>query len=179
MASTSNSNPFELLGLPISFELDSSFIERAYLTRLACAHPDAGGSSPTEIEAAMLNEARTILLDHEQRAVALFNVLGGPGATQCKDLPDGFLIEMMTRRQEIEEQIADGADESRASWESWARAERAGYSAAASALFAQLGDEPSDEKLTEIRVLLNAWRYIERLIEQLDPEYDPAKADFR
>ena len=37
---------------------------------------------------------------------------------------------------------------------------------------------PAPEALREVRTRLNAWRYIERLIEQLDPDYDPARADF-
>lgn len=179
MANTPDSNPFLILGLPAQFELDVSTIERAYLTRLTSAHPDAGSSVAQGPDAAMLNKARMILLDHEQRAVALLDAIDGPSASSCKDLPDGFLMEMMSRRQEIEEQIADGGNESRSNWESWAREERSNYTANAQALFDALSKTPTPENLVEIRVLLNAWRYIERLIEQLDPEYDPANADFR
>jgi len=172
-------NPFLMLGLETRFFLDSPTIERAYLTRLALVHPDSGGDgSGDEIDSAMLNRARSILLDHEKRAIALLDVLGGPNASTCKELPDGFLLEMMSRRQEIEEQIAGGY-EARARWERWARDERAVYCDQVGTLFEGLGDEPTDEQLVEIRVVLNAWRYIERLIEQLDPDYDPASADFR
>ncbi len=148
------------------------------------AHPDVGEvddgpGSPGSPDAAELNRARAILLDGEQRANALLEVLGGPSASACKDLPDGFLMEMMTRRQEIEEEIAQAGDQSRTRWEAWARDERAQYARSACELFGALGEAPGPEKLAEIRVLLNAWRYIERLIEQLDPEYDPAQADFR
>jgi len=41
-----------------------------------------------------------------------------------------------------------------------------------------VGDPPDPALLGEIRTQLNAWRYIERLIEQLDPQYDPNRADF-
>jgi len=179
MANTPDSNPFLILGLPAQFHLDVSTIERAYLARLTSAHPDAGSSIPQGPDAAAINRARMLLLDHEQRANALLDFLGGPEASGCKELPDGFLMEMMTRRQEIEEQIADGGNESRSNWESWARDERTNYTANAQALFGALSETPTPENLVEIRVLLNAWRYIERLIEQLDPEYDPANADFR
>jgi len=187
MADIPTSNPFTQLDLPIRFDLDASTIERAYLTKLASAHPDAGGAGPEHDDAASLNAARTILLDAEQRANALLAVLGGPSALDCKDLPDGFLMEMMTRREEIEEQIGQAdnqaGDQARANWESWAHDERVSYSDSVSEKFGSLPrDESSIErahKLRDIRTLLNAWRYIERLIEQLDPAYDPASADFR
>lgn len=182
MSQTNKTNPFSTLNLPARFDLDAGAIERAYLGGLTSAHPDAGGSDGNGSDApdaATLNQARMILLDGEQRAVALLDVLGGPSASQCKELPDGFLMEMMTRREEIEEQIADGGNESRSNWEAWAREERASYTNDAQALFQAIAEESTPEKLVDIRVLLNAWRYIERLIEQLDPEYDPARADFR
>ena len=183
MADISKSNPFTQLDLPIRFDLDASTIERAYLTKLASAHPDAGGAGPEHDDAASLNAARTTLLDAEQRANALLAVLGGPSASDCKDLPDGFLMEMMTRREEIEAHIEQAGDQARANWESWAHDERVSYSDSVSEQFGSLPrDESSTErahKLRDIRTLLNAWRYIERLIEQLDPAYDPASADFR
>ena len=164
----------------MTFDLDAAAVERAYLGRLRLAHPDAGGLGDAGgVDAAGLNQARVALLDGEQRANALLKALGGPAASTCKDLPDGFLMEMMTRREEIEEQIAQGGSASRTNWESWARDERTQYTESAAALFSELGETPDPVKLTQTRILLNAWRYIERLIEQLDPEYDPANADFR
>ncbi len=179
MANTPQSNPFALFDLPPRFDLDATDIERSYLSKLALAHPDMGDGDAQGPDAAELNRARATLLDGEQRAIALLEVLGGPSASACKDLPDGFLMEMMTRRQEIEEEIAKAGDQSRTRWEAWARDERAQYAHQVGERFAALGEAPNSEKLVEIRVLLNAWRYIERLIEQLDPEYDPAQADFR
>ena len=180
MSNTPSSNPFAILNLPTRFDLDAGAIERAYLSGLTSAHPDAGGEQiDAASDAASLNHARKTLLDGESRAIALLDILGGPAAGDCKELPDGFLMEMMTRREEIEEQIADGSNETRANWESWAQDERNQYSSDAQLLFDRAGDDPEPDILTEIRILLNAWRYIERLIEQLDPEYDPANADFR
>ncbi len=184
MSQTNQTNPFSTLNLPARFDLDAITIERAYLGGLTSAHPDVGGGDglgedSDGPDAATLNQARMTLLDGEQRAAALLDVLGGPSASQCKELPDGFLMEMMTRREDIEEQIADGGNESRSNWEAWAREERASYANDAQGLFGAIAQDSAPEKLADIRVLLNAWRYIERLIEQLDPEYDPARADFR
>ena len=186
MSNTQSANPFSTLALPARFDLDAASIERAYLSGLQTAHPDAGGAvdqsddSVGDIpDAATLNQARSILLDGEQRAVALLDLLGGPSAASCKELPDGFLMEMMSRREEIEEELAQGEQDARSRWESWAREERSQYASDAQSLFDEHTTDSTPEKRTQIRVLLNAWRYIERLIEQLDPEYDPSQADFR
>jgi molecular chaperone HscB len=183
MSDSTQHNPFTILGLKSGFDIDSQAIERSYLAKLAGAHPDAGGGDDMgdscSFDAATLNNARSILLDDEQRAIALLDLLGGPNASACKELPDGFLMDIMSTRQEIEEHLADGGEQSRVHWEHWARDQRTQYAHSITDLFDQLSDPPSESQLIQIRVVLNAWRYIERLIEQLDPEYDPARADFR
>lgn len=151
--------------------------------KLSQAHPDAGGEAVGEstggVDAASLNQARLTLLNAEKRANALLNVLGGSSASESKALPDGFLMEMMTRREEIEEQIESAGEQSRTNWESWAFEERKSFAIAAESLFSALSKPAGETELAQIRVHLNAWRYIERLIEQLDPDYDPQAADFR
>jgi DnaJ-domain-containing protein 1 len=175
MATEQIPNPFEILGLPTGYALDHDMIERAYRSRLTKFHPDAGGGG--ESDSATLNKARRVLLDDEQRAIALLDALGGPDARLCKDLPDGFLMGMMMQRQEIEEAIESGGDVEREEWEQWGIEQRRDYRTRVGSMFDGLEDDPSEESLNAIRVELNAWRYIERLIEQLDPEYDPARAD--
>lgn len=183
MSQDTQENPFRTLGLTPCYEINQDQVQHAYLERLALAHPDAGELAGVERgnehDAAALNQARDTLLSHERRAVALLALLGGPDASACKDLPDGFLMEIMGRREEIEEQLSAGGEDARQRWEDWAQDERARYRQSVGALFAALGEGRSAESLSRIRIELNAWRYIERLIEQLDPEYDPARADFR
>lgn len=168
-----------MLGLEPRYEIDRAQIERAYRQRLAGAHPDAGGGEGEFHDPASLNRARSLLLSDEHRANALLGVLGGPDAADCKDLPDGFLMQMMMQRQEIEEAIESGGEPDREHWEQWGIEQRRAYAARVGRLFAALTGSSDAAGLREIRVQLNAWRYIERLIEQLDPEYDAAKADFR
>ena len=86
-------------------------------------------------------------------------------------------MEMMEVRGEIEDAIASGGDAERARWEAWADEQRAEFVQDVTARFAA-ADGSQPEPLAAIRTRLNAWRYIERLIEQLDPDYDPAHADF-
>jgi DnaJ-domain-containing protein 1 len=177
-----STDPFDVLGLAPSFDVSVAEVERAYLARAAGLHPDLGGSSvetpDPERESARLNAARATLRDAEKRAGALLARLGGPSASQDRSLPDGFLLEILEIREQVEEAAASGDPEQIARWEAWAGEERARYTRQVSALFAQLGEPPEANALSSIRTTLNAWRYIERLIEQLDPDYDPARADF-
>lgn len=178
-------DPFEELGLPARFDLDAAVLERAFLRRAASVHPDMaseGGSAAeageTENRAAALNVARAILADPEKRANALLAKLGGPTKEQDKSLPPGFLMEIMETRQEVEADLAGADPSERDKWRGWAADRRRDYAARVGGMFASLDAQAAPAALGEIRRELNAWRYIERLIEQLNPEYDPGRADW-
>lgn len=166
-------DPFSLLGLPAKFDLDARAVEAAYLQRAAAAHPDLANSLDAEDADAVsgqLNEARQVLLNAEQRANALLALRGGPSKESEKSLPPGFLMEIMETREQIEEALAARDPARLQTWREWALAQRSAYSARVAALFR----ESTSHKLVEIRTMLNAWRYIERLIEQLDsPDRQP------
>lgn len=168
---TSPDNPFEALGLPVSFAVEPGAVERAYLKKLASSHPDRVGDAGA-IDSAALNAARACLIDDESRANSVLRLMGGPSASEDRSLPDGFLMEMMEIRSTMELDLEDDPDRARAGWLRWGGEQRARYADE----FRRLIEEPGS--LGACRVQLNAWRYIERLIEQLDPEYDPARADF-
>ncbi len=129
-------------------------------------------------EMARLNAAHETLADPERRAGALLALLGGPAKEQSKALPDGFLQQTLEIREQIEETIASGDPEARAEIERWAEARRDEHIRRVASLFADLADPPARASLDALRCELNAWRYVERLIEQLDPAYDPNNADF-
>ncbi len=186
----STSDPFAVLGVARQFNLADAEIEAAFLARLGGIHPDLAGEDAS-LDAAVLTEARGVLMDPERRAGALLALLGGPSASQDRSLPDGFLIEMMELRQEIESELEGAGDEAegdrgaRSRWASFAEERRRGHIERVAALFAGVGGsggaggtEGLPDALTRVREELNAWRYTERLIEQLDPGYDPARADF-
>ncbi|MEM1329492.1 MAG: iron-sulfur cluster co-chaperone HscB C-terminal domain-containing protein [Planctomycetota bacterium] len=171
-------DPFDLLGLRHSFELAPGEIRRAHRARVAAVHPDVSDVGSSEhATAAVLNSARDELLDPERRANVLLARLGGPAASDDKSLPDGFLMEIMELRTEVEAALAQG-ESARAAAQQAAETQRAEMISAVTKAFASLGDAPDRAALASIRTRLNAWRYIERLVEQLDPEYDPARADF-
>lgn len=172
------STPFEILGLPRTFELDEGAIRRAYLARVAALHPDLAEGDDAQADSAELNRAREILTNPETRANSLLSLLGGPTKEADKSLPPAFLMEIMETREAIETSLASRDEAERKKWSDWGQKERARYVEQVRSQFAGLGASSDQPALKEIRKTLNAWRYIERLIEQLDPAYDPNLADF-
>ncbi len=164
-------DPFELLGLPRRFDLDRQELQAAYLKRAALLHPDRFTDPIEQSEAAekaaRLNDARALLADDEKRANALLELLGGPRKEEYKTLPDGFLMEMMEQRQEMEESLASGDPEQRKRIEDWAAQRRVSHLERVETLFDDAGESPSQETLQEIRTELHVWRYIERMIKEL------------
>lgn len=176
-------DPFDTLGLKATFDLDAPAIRRAYLARVAAVHPDAAQAAQADAaddarSTAALNDAKRTLEDPERRAIALLARLGGPTKEQDKSLPTGFLMDVMELREGVEEAMASGHADVRERVSQDAAARRAAHISRVSAMFSALGTPPSQAALAAIRTELNAWRYTERLIEQLDPAYDPNRADF-
>lgn len=183
MASDARDNPFQILGLEPSLRLKPSEIDRAYLDRIATAHPDANPDADPAVDSATLHAAKQTLKDPERRANALLAHLGGPSSEANKALPTTFLVEIMETREQVEAELAQNAEAARERWGAWADAERARYIDTLAPLFDRAADptgDPADNAgvRDQIRIQLNAWRYVERLAEQLDPDYDPARADF-
>lgn len=165
-----------MLGLPRRFDVDRGALLRAWLTETARLHPDRLDAPPDAASRlALLNECKGTVEDPERRAAALHALLGGATKEQDKSLPDGFLMEMLELRQQMEEEVASEGDTARRRWGKWAAAQRGEYIERVGGLFARGADAAV---LKAIRMELNAWRYIERLIEQLDPAYDPDRSDF-
>lgn len=171
-------DPFEVLGLSRRFDIDVNAVQRAVLQRLARAHPDrqpGAGTDPmvqarAEQESARLNQAKAILCDDEKRADTLVVLLGGPSKEDEKSLPDGFLMDMLETREQMEEALAADDRAQLDELKDWAEETRSAYISQTTELFTALSDgqEPADT-LRQIRIVLNAWRYIERMIEQIDP----------
>lgn len=166
-----DSDPFQALGLPRTFDLEATAIERAYLARVASVHPDLGSAKEMQDDtsgaAAALNDARQTLLSPEARASALLDVLGFEG--EDRSLPDGFLMEIMDVRMDLEEAAAAGNAERVGHWRSWAADRRREWTSRIAELFRRHSASPDPELLSEVRRSLNAWRYIERMIEQAGP----------
>lgn len=169
-------DPFSLLGLPRLFDISLEAIHSAHLTRVASTHPDLAPHSQTPDEdadpVAALNHAKRILENPELRANALLALLGGPTKESDRSLPPGFLMDIMETREAIEAAVHSKDPTALRHWRDWADTQRSEHKGAVSVLFRSLPQHPSAANLGSIRTRLNAWRYIERLIEQLDPDYE-------
>ena len=152
-------NAFDTLGLEPGFETTAEAIEAAYLRRVAAARSRGEDTSP-------LNQARQTLLKPILRAEALVEVLGGPAPAADKSLPEGLLMEFMEARQGAEAAAEAGDQPELVRWLDWARSKRAAHIETVATLFG----EASPEALRLIRLELNAWRYAERMIDQLEDD---------
>jgi len=160
---------FDALGLEPRFDLSREDIERNYLARVVAIHPDGGLQHRADDSgAAALNDARAVLLDPERRASVLLARLGGPSAERDKSLPPEFLAEMMTVREEMESALTSGDLKERDRWRVWARERRALMIAEVSAAFNAITPGSAPAAMAMVRRSLNAWRYIERMVQQLE-----------
>lgn len=167
--SESRNDPFSVLGVRPRFDLDPAEVERAFLQRVAAAHPDHAaddpwGSDDAEAAVARLSQARDTLLDAERRAVALLTRLGGADASADRSLPAGFLQEILEVREAMEAELEAEGEAARRRWGEWASARRQHHIARLEAWFGS-----ASPPLADVRRELNAWRYVERMLEQLDP----------
>lgn len=198
-------NPFTILNLPQQYEISPAEIKQATLKLLAVNHPDRvtdpADRDKAELVSAQINKASRILLDDESRANQLLTLSGGPDKDQDKSLPEGFLIEIMEIRQDMETALTSDNPEEKQKYQSWAKQKSSQYKSKIQQLFKNLSEikttntatatntaKPADtdtltqepaqtheqtneqahEILTAIRLELNAWRYIQRMIEQLN-----------
>lgn len=174
-----SSDAFDVLGLPPRFGLSAEEVRVAWLARSASMHPDravsgAGASQDADRVAAALNDARRTLDDPERRAEALLARLGGPaviGEAERRRIPPAVLMEYMEARETLETAKSTGDVAGVDAMRRWASGKRAGHITAAAALFDRAASLPEDrrgEALSAIRAELNAWRYAERMLEQID-----------
>lgn len=164
-------NPFTLLGLPARFDLREDEIRAAWLRRAAAAHPDRAPTLDEDEQAraaAAYNDARRTLEDPERRANALLAHLGGPSKEADRSLPPSFLPEIMALREALAEAKTDAdaarIEELRAA----ASARREAHIERVAAHFNAAGNPTDPALLADIRRELNAWRYVERMLEQID-----------
>ncbi|WP_261345331.1 Fe-S protein assembly co-chaperone HscB [Tuwongella immobilis] len=100
---------FDRLGFPRRFDLDIHAIEQAYLARSREVHPDyfSDAASADQLAsldlASKLNESIAILREPFRRAEHLLELLGGPSASEMKQMSPEFLEEMLELRMAIEE----------------------------------------------------------------------------
>ena len=159
-------DPFEAIGLAPSFPVDRAAVERAWLMKSASLHPDrvGGDTAETARALALINRAKQTLLHAEAAADAYLTHLGGPGAAECKELPPELMMEMLEVREQLDTITATRDADEASALRGWAEARRTAHIREVERLLARPGESAN---LRAARIELNAWRYAERLLEQL------------
>src|SRR5947207_8224033 len=167
---------FERLGLPRRFRLDPADLERNYLARSREVHPAHAGNDRASLEAsAALNEAYTVLRDPFRRADYPLTLEGGPTAAEQKQAAPEFLEEMLDLRMRIEEAKHAADSSERLTLDRDLTRRRDALLAEAGNLFEKLAPLSPDAParpvlLVRIRQTLNATKYIQGLLRDLDEE---------
>jgi molecular chaperone HscB len=163
-------DPFERLGLPGRFSVDSAELERQYLARSREAHPDFHSGSTAEqqgdaeADSAAINEAYATLKDPFRRAEALLKMLGGPSASEQKEMPPAFLMELL----ELREQIEQAAGPAKAKIEAELTERENALFAGIAKSFGKCEPPPAAPALLKgIRQELNAAKYLRGLLRDL------------
>ncbi|QDU33135.1 hypothetical protein KS4_11780 [Poriferisphaera corsica] len=172
---TMKQDPYELLGIERTFEIDPDLLQKRYVALSAQHHPDKFVDPIEQMDAAemssSINTAFQSLKDDELRANVLLELMGGPTKEQDKSLPPTLLMEMMEVREEMEEAVEQKNNDVVQKLRQWAIEEREEYLGMLGQLFAKIGkDQVTEEQGKQIRLHLNSLRYIERMLEQTPEE---------
>lgn len=172
---TSPVDCFARLGLPRRFALPREAIEQAYLERAQAMHPDRfAGATAAEQRAAMeasaaVNEAYRVVRDAVRRAEHLCALAGvDVGSSDPNQgapaMGQAFLVEMIERREALEDARARGAAALEALRQGVEDELDAALEAAVRALEAE---DPQDAARR-----LVARRYLQRLLDEIDGEVE-------
>jgi molecular chaperone HscB len=167
---------FQLLGIPRSFRQDGDDLRRRYLALNRHAHPDFHTGDTTEAQqlaltvASAVNDAYRTLNDPISRAAYLVELLGGKSSADDRAVPDGFLAEMMTLREELSDAKTQGDRQAADKMAGELESRLAGMVDSLGKMFAEFESTFGCEAirldgLGRIRRQLNAISYIRRLIE--------------
>ncbi|MHC4262704.1 MAG: Fe-S protein assembly co-chaperone HscB [Planctomycetota bacterium] len=161
-------DPFAIFGIEPRFEQDGETLRKRLLKLSRRLHPDFFGEDAeqralAERNSAALNDAYAQLSNDFARASLLVATRGGPDSNTERQMPQAFLMEVMEWNETLEEAREAGSAgpeiDTLANELASARAEA--MDRAGSVL--DLGQDPS-----EARRQLNAVRYVDRALEQIE-----------
>jgi molecular chaperone HscB len=164
---------FRLFGLPRRYHIDPTDLHRRFLAISRNVHPDLFGTQAPEMRnlalrlSAQINEAYETLKDPLLRAEYLLESSGGKSSAADKSAPGELLAEIMMLREEIEEAKAAADTETMTSIRAHIDARRHAVHATVMSLAEHL-DEPSDAVRSDLRRQLNAMKYLNNLLSELD-----------
>lgn len=161
-------DPFTVFGLERRFAIDEQALRQAFLKASAEQHPDRFVDPIDQADAvekmSVLTDSYRVLNDPEQRARAILSLSGLELAEDKDKLPPNLLMSVMDVREELEEAIASSDQAELDRLRTWASDQRAGYLKAIGLL---LDGDLDVGKAGQVRLQLNALRYMQRMLEQM------------
>ena len=170
---SSSSDPFELLGLAPSFDVDLAALERSFFERSKAVHPDRVAGAPAAervvqlSKSRALNDAYQLIKKPVPRAEYLLQ-RAGVTIGDNEQLDPTFLMEILELREELAESRAAGHLARVGELQAAMKARRSEALGVLPALFAQ-GDTAAYAKIKERLILL---RYVHRYLEECDAALD-------
>ena len=170
-------DPFGVFGLEPSAEVDPGALKKSLLSLQRAMHPDFFAGADEAIReladhnTAELNAAFDILSDDFRRADHLIRSLGGPDENEERQMPQAFLMEVMEWNETLEEaRESDPGSAERAAADELKETLVEERETLLSAVAGHLTPLPpsGDAALTETRRQLNAVRYVDRALRQIE-----------
>ena len=168
---------FEVMGLPHCFEIDSEELENLYQRLTLGMHPDFFGAASeeqkrlSEKSSVMLNAAYNTLLEPASRARYLLSLLAKGNSLQTDELPEGFLQDMFTFQESLDEMLESGDQPALCKMNEDLQNRYNFIESNYAALFKKLETSPENtEILQQLQTQLNTERYLRRLLDRINSE---------
>ena len=166
---------FEAMGMPHSFEIDSEELENLYQRLTLEMHPDFFGASSeeqkrqSEKSSVMLNAAYSTLSKPTLRARYLLSQFALGKSLQKDTLPEGFLQEMFTLQESLDEMLESGHKSALRKMNEDIQKRYNFIESNYADMFKKIETSPENtEFLQQLQTLLNAERYLRRLLERIN-----------
>ena len=166
---------FKVMGLPHSFEIDSVELENRYQRLTLGMHPDFFGAAPekqkrlSEKSSMMLNAAYSSLREPTSRARYLLSLFAGEKNLQTDALPEGFLQEMFTLQESLDEMLESCEQSDLGKMNEDLQNRYSSIESNYAALFKKFETSPDNtEILQQLQTQLNAERYLRRLLDRIN-----------
>jgi molecular chaperone HscB len=166
-------DPWAELGFQPRIDMDEAALRKRLLSASRLVHPDFHGADESmralaEAHSARLNRAHAVLADEARRADALVGLLGGPDESSSREMPREFLLEVLEWNEALEEARAARAWSGSIALLRDELASRRGAELAAVRELLDPAPAHGDARLQHVRSRLNAVRYLDRALGELE-----------
>ena len=165
---------FEVMGIPIDFEINAEDLEESYRRLSLELHPDFFEAAPEEEKrlsekaSVMLNTAYSTLREPTSRAGYLLFLFAKGKNLNERTLPDGFLQEMFFLQESLDELLESSDSSALNKMNEDLRTRHKEIESYYAPLFKNFKDLPEDSDiLQQLQTHLNAERYLRRLLDRI------------